>query len=118
MYGYAYHQDPIVSSLICDSGSGNLLKSADAAQSNFTFLAGLVGCGGLAPDPELTCVRKVPAAKLKNALSSYAISGAKPSISFIPFPDNKTAFSNLTDRAINGLVARIVSKSCLWTINI
>ena len=113
LYGYAYPDDPIVSSLICDSGSASLLESADTAQTNFTFLAGLVGCGNLAPQPELDCVRKVPAQTLENALSNYAISGVKPSISFIPFPDNVTAFSNSTDRAMRGLVAKIVSTSTL-----
>lgn len=54
-------------------------------------------------------MRKVPAATLENALSNYAISGTKPAISFVPFPDNVTAFSNSTDRAVRGLVAKIVS---------
>ena len=109
IYGYAYPDDPIISSLICDSGSANLLGSVDAAQTNFTFLAGLVGCGNLAPQSELDCMRNVPATTLENALSNYGISGAKPSIAFTPFPDNVTAFSNSTDRAVRGLVAKIVS---------
>jgi hypothetical protein len=94
--------------LICDSGSANLVGSVDAAQSNFTFLAGLVGCSNLAPAPELACVRNVSAITLENALSNYLISGVKPTISFTPFFDNKTAFSNITDRAVRGLVAKLV----------
>ena len=81
----------------------------DKAQTNFTFLAGLVGCGSLEPKPELSCVRNVSAVTLENALSNYLISGVKPSVSFTPVPDNVTIFSNLTDRAVRGLVANIVS---------
>jgi hypothetical protein len=54
-------------------------------------------------------MRKVPASTLENALSNYGISGVKPSIAFTPFPDNVTAFSNSTDRAVQGLVAKLVS---------
>lgn len=54
-------------------------------------------------------MRNVSAISIENALSNYAISGQKPAIAFTPFPDNKTAFSNTTDRAIRGLVADIVS---------
>ncbi|KAL2071549.1 hypothetical protein VTL71DRAFT_12784 [Oculimacula yallundae] len=107
VYGYAYPEDPIVSSLISDSGSANLRSSSDMQQSNFTSLAGLVGCGGLDAEPELACVRNVSATTLENALSYYGINGTRPAISFIPFPDNKTAFGNITDRAIRGLVAKI-----------
>lgn len=107
MYGYAWPNDPIVSSLISDSGNAPL--SVDTSQSNFTFLAGLVGCGGLNATAELSCVRNVSAESLENALSYYSINGTKPAISFTPFPDNKTAFSNFTDRAVRGLNAKLVS---------
>ncbi|KAG4419835.1 hypothetical protein IFR04_007054 [Cadophora malorum] len=107
VYGYSYPDDPIVSSLISDSGSANLRYSSDMQQTNFTSLAGLVGCGGLEPETELSCVRNVSAVELENALSYYTINGTKPAISFTPFPDNKTAFGNITDRAVQGLVAKI-----------
>lgn len=113
LYGYAYPTDPIVTSLICDSGSANLLGSTDTMQSNFTFLVGLVGCGNAtgSAESELACMRNVDATTIENALSNYAISGQKPAIAFTTFPDNKTAFGNTTDRAIRGLVADIVSLS-------
>jgi hypothetical protein len=95
--------------LISDSGAAGLVSSGDTAKSNFTFLAGQVGCGGLNDTAELACMRGVNASFLENTLSNYIISGAKPSISFTPFPDNKTAFSNPSDRASRGLVAKIVS---------
>jgi hypothetical protein len=53
-------------------------------------------------------MRNVDAAMIENALSNYGISGQKPAIAFTPFPDNKTAFGNTTDRAVRGLVADIV----------
>jgi hypothetical protein len=95
--------------LICDSGSAELPGSTDTTQSNFTFLAGLVNCSNLDPKSELACMQKVPAVTLENALSNYAINGTKPAIAFTPFPDNKTSFGNFTDRAVRGLVAKIVS---------
>jgi hypothetical protein len=98
--------------VICDSGSAP--GSTDTAQSNFTFLAGLVNCTNLDPQSEIACVQKVPAVTLENALSNYAISGAKPTIAFSPFPDNKTSFGNFTDRAVRGLVAKIVSLFVLF----
>lgn len=115
-YSYAWPKNPIVSSLICDSGAAGLVSSADNIQSNFTFLAGKVGCGGLNDTAELACMRGVNATVLENALSNYLISGVKPSISFTPFPDNKTSFSNPADRASRGLVANIVSAIFRFTL--
>jgi carboxylesterase type B len=109
MYSYAYPSEPIISSMICDSGAATILISNDYAHSNFIFLAGLVGCGELNTDAELACMRAVPAQTLENALSNYVISKATPSISFAPIADNRTVFSNNTDRAERGLVAKIVS---------
>lgn len=109
VYSYAYPQDPIVAGLIADSGSALIITNNDLNHTNFTFLASLVGCGNLQPQSELDCMRKVPAMTLENALSNYAISGQKPSIAFTPVFDNKTAFSNTTDRVRQGLVAKLVS---------
>lgn len=72
-----------------------------------------MGCAGLEPKPELACVRKVTAATLENALSNYGISGVKPAISFVPIADETVVFANSTDRAVKGLVAKIVSFSIL-----
>ncbi|KAK3111927.1 hypothetical protein LTR53_012322, partial [Teratosphaeriaceae sp. CCFEE 6253] len=43
-YAYAYPKDPIIKGIAADSGSPSIAGSSDVAQSNFTFLAGLVGC--------------------------------------------------------------------------
>ncbi|KAJ9667700.1 hypothetical protein H2201_002235 [Coniosporium apollinis] len=106
-YGYAYPEDPIVSSLICDSGAATIRSSSDYAQTNFTFLASLVGCRDLDSQAEVACVRNVPAVTLQSALGNYIISRATPSISFVPVNDNVTVFSNTTDRALRGLIANI-----------
>lgn len=112
-YGYAYPKDPIIKGLIIDSGSAYLLGSTDAPQTNFTSLAGMVGCKDLAPEAEIGCMRNVSANAIENALSSYVSSGATPKLAFTPFPDNVTAFSNPADRAERGLVAKLVGISLL-----
>ncbi|PQE07358.1 chlorogenic acid esterase precursor protein [Rutstroemia sp. NJR-2017a WRK4] len=106
-YAYSYPEDPIVAGIIADSGAPSLLNSQDKIQSNFTFLAGLVGCGDLNSTEELSCVRKVPAQTLENALSWYSSNGTKPAISFGPVQDEKIVFSNYTARALSGKVAKI-----------
>jgi hypothetical protein len=72
-------------------------------------LAGLVGCDGLGSEEELSCVRKVPAQTLENALSYYSGNGTSPSMAFKPVVDNKVVFSNWTERLTNGKVAKTVS---------
>jgi carboxylesterase type B len=52
-------------------------------------------------------MRTVPARDLENTLSNYIISGAKPSLSFRPVIDEKTFFSNYTERTLAGAVAQI-----------
>ncbi|KAJ8060122.1 hypothetical protein OCU04_010474 [Sclerotinia nivalis] len=106
-YNYAYPQDPIVKGLIINSGSAFLLDTTDASQTNFTALAGMVGCKDLAPVPEIACMRNVSADAIENALNGYQKSGASPSLGFTPVPDNVTAFSNPADRAKRGLVAKL-----------
>jgi len=107
LYSYAYPKNPIISSLIADSGSANIVQSLDTTHSNFTFLASLVNCGNLLPKPELECMQKVDAQVLENALSNYGISGAKPAVRFVPFTDGRTVFVNNTERALRGEVAKI-----------
>ncbi|KAL3471482.1 Alpha/Beta hydrolase protein [Aspergillus californicus] len=107
VYPYGYPDDPIVAGLIADSGGPGIVSGSDTAHTNFTFLAGLVGCDGLGPDDELTCVRGVPAQTLENALSYYIGNDTSPSISFKPVVDDKLAFANWTQRILDGKVAKI-----------
>jgi carboxylesterase type B len=109
VYPYGYPSDPIVAGLIADSGSPGIAGSADLAQTNFTYLAGLVGCKNESDTARLSCVRKVPARNLENTLSYYTGNATTPKISFGPVPDNKTIFTNWTSRIEQGQIAKIVS---------
>ncbi|RAL58668.1 hypothetical protein DID88_002974 [Monilinia fructigena] len=102
-YGYAYPKDPIVKGLIADSGSAYLLGTTDTTQSNFTALAGKVGCKDLEAEAELACMKNVSATVIADALSDYVNSGVTPTLAFTPFQDNITAFSNPADRSARGL---------------
>ncbi|KAL4916783.1 carboxylesterase [Aspergillus aurantiobrunneus] len=100
LYSYAYPFDPLVSGLIADSGGATILSTTfDPIHSNFTYLAGLVGCGDLDADDELRCMQKANATALIQRVSN------NPSIEFNPIPDNITRFANVTDRARAGLLA-------------
>lgn len=101
-YAYGFHYDPIVKGLIADSGSAND-NDFDDTFSSFTTLAGLVSCGGLDADEELSCVQAVDADTLQHLVSTSS------SISFRPQADNVTAFASVADRVASGQVAKIVS---------
>ncbi|TKA22366.1 hypothetical protein B0A50_08185 [Salinomyces thailandicus] len=109
-YNYAHYEDPIVTGLIMDSGTAfGGSATSDAAQSNFTFIANNVGCADLADDAaqQLACMRDVSADKIEGFFASYQESGAAPSISFGPIPDDKIVFSNYTERALADKQANI-----------
>lgn len=111
MYNFAYPDDPVVGGFIMDSGTAESgLTSADTPHSNFTFVAENVGCDGLSGDPakELECMRGVDAIQIKDFLLSYGESGASPSLSFNPVPDEKVVFSNYTELALQDKQAQIV----------
>lgn len=108
-YSYAYPEDPIVAGLIADSGATGTNNDRDHAHTNFTSLAGMVGCQNLDAAAELACVRKVPAKKLEDALSLYGESGKKPTLTFTPTVDNVTIFLNYTQLVLDGHLAKIVS---------
>ncbi|KAI5212567.1 chlorogenic acid esterase precursor [Aureobasidium subglaciale] len=104
-YPYAFADDPIVAGLIADSGATGIIAKSDPTHTNFTALAGLVGCSSLNATAELACVRNVNATALESALSNYVISKKTPAISFTPSDDNITVFSNYTDRLVHGHLA-------------
>lgn len=104
-YSYAWRDDPIVTGFIADSGAAGLASGTDYAQSNFTSLAFLVGCGNLSDSATVTCLRNVPAGTLENALST------SDGLDFGPTPDGTVVFANYTERAVQGLVADVVSIS-------
>ncbi|KAK7918218.1 hypothetical protein PG985_010092 [Apiospora marii] len=112
-YGYAYPQDPIVNTLLLDSGSeffpAPVLYTAtsDTAHTNFTFVASNVGCGGLSPAAELACMRKVDALTIENFLQQYQDSLTQPAITFTPTVDGRTFFADYNARAQAGNIAKL-----------
>jgi len=106
-YPYAFADDPIVKGLIADSGATGIIAKSDPTHSNFTALAGLVGCSNMSAVNELDCVRRVNASTLENALSNYVINKRTPTIAFTPTDDNITVFTNYTDRLIHGHLAQL-----------
>ncbi|KAL1303782.1 hypothetical protein AAFC00_007119 [Neodothiora populina] len=107
LYNYAWSDDPIVSSLIMDSGNTFLLSSNDFTQSNFSFVASSLGCGGVNATAELACMRGLNASTIENFLSVYQQNGSLPAISFAPIADEKVVFSNYTLRASQGHISKI-----------
>lgn len=63
-YLYSYADNPIVHAFIADSGgpSSSPENSTDYTHSNFTAIAGLVGCGGLDSAGEFGCSESNPIA--------------------------------------------------------
>jgi carboxylesterase type B len=109
-YPFAFPEDPIVKGLIADSGAG-ITSTNPVPYANFTFLAGLVGCGDRSPQDELHCVRQIDAVTLVSTLSNYTISGNIPSIAFTPAADGVTVFTNTTERLLQGQLAPLVSQA-------
>lgn len=102
-YLYAWLEDPIVHAFIADSGTVSSRGAADPTHSNFTALAGMVGCGGLDTAEEFRCMQEVDAKVLEDALST-----SNASLAFSPGPDGLTIFSNYTERMAQGRISKIV----------
>jgi cholinesterase len=111
-YSFVYPEDPIASGMSLDSGTSfSALVTSDAAQTNFTFVAENVGCSGFDNDPSglLKCMRGADATKINDFIAHYSETAQEPGIGFQPVVDEKTVFSNYTERMLQGKQARIVS---------
>ncbi|KAI7782166.1 hypothetical protein LA080_013842 [Diaporthe eres] len=110
-YGFAYPDDPIVTGLILNSGTAftPFFTINDTARSNFTFVADHVGCAGLADDPDqlLSCMRDVDGNVINDFIANYSEADGFPGLAFIPVEDDALIFSNYTQRAVDGLQAKI-----------
>ncbi|ORY60870.1 Alpha/Beta hydrolase protein [Pseudomassariella vexata] len=107
-YSFSYPEDPIVNTMIMDSGNEFLdIQTYDAAHSNFTFLASNFGCGDLQPAEELECMRKVDAFALEDFIHTYDDAATVPEIRFTPTIDDKTVFANFTERTLAGSIAKV-----------
>lgn len=112
-YNFAYPTDPIVKGFIMHSGTAYLPLRGDATGSNFSYVADQVGCEGHADSPaeQLACMRSVPFETINTFIANYSNSGASPSLSFGPIADEKSFFSNYTERALAKKQANLVSRS-------
>ncbi|KAL1587289.1 hypothetical protein WHR41_04432 [Cladosporium halotolerans] len=109
-YSFTYPEDPIAAGMSLDSGTSlSALTSADTAQSNFTFVAENVGCGGFDDDASgrLSCMRGVDADKINDFIATYAKSAQQPALGFRPVVDDKVVFSNYSERMLQGKQAKI-----------
>jgi carboxylesterase type B len=92
----------VVTSAILDSGNEFIdILTRDPGHSNFTFVAGQLGCGDLAPDEELACMRTVPASAINDFLHGYYDASTLPTVAFSPIIDNHTIYENYTLLAQN-----------------
>lgn len=114
-YNFAYPEDPIVAGLIMNAGTA-LYPSVtiDPFHSNFTFVAGKLGCAGLDPAAELACMRNVSSVAIVSVLESYKNNGTKPALSFNPITDERTKFSNYLARYSNKNFSQVVSYYRPW----
>ncbi|KAH8737306.1 Alpha/Beta hydrolase protein [Ilyonectria robusta] len=103
---FSHWDDPIAHAAFIQSGTALVpLKSADYEHANFTYVAKNVGCDF--PNDaaaELSCMQQVPYPQLVNFINTH-VSAKK--IIFGPIADEKICFSNYTQRAAQGKMARI-----------
>ncbi|RWA04279.1 hypothetical protein EKO27_g10822 [Xylaria grammica] len=105
-YLYSYLDNPIVHAFIADSGAPTSKpeSSTDYMHSNFTAIAGLVGCEGLGGAGEFECMQGVDGSLLEETLSNNS---ATAKLNFQPQADGVTMFSNYTERISKGLISKL-----------
>lgn len=81
-YLYSYLDNPIVHAFIADSGgpSSTPENSTDYTHSNFTAIAGLVGCGGLDGAGEFECSESLSELFQSNSCSVPDIEAVLPGV--------------------------------------
>ena len=109
-YAFVYHDDPIVSAFVMDSGTELVDRTVhDPGHLNFSWMASQVGCGNLSAEQELSCMRAVNASLIEDTLQRQQDSGNVPEIAFQPTVDGVTVFSDWSERAASGRLSKIVS---------
>ncbi|KAK7966690.1 Alpha/Beta hydrolase protein [Apiospora aurea] len=110
---FAYDDEPLVAGFFLHSGAAvrEFAHGDDALQSNFSFVARHVGCGGGDDDhaaaAELECMRQVPAALLSHFVGAYGDNKTKPGLRFRPTVDGRLIFRNYTARGLAGRISRV-----------
>lgn len=94
-YTHTYVDDPIVNSVILDSGNEFIdILTYDDAHANFSAVATRFGCGDLAPEEELGCMRGVDARDIVGFLHEWSDAGTLPLFTFSPVVDHATVLGN------------------------
>ncbi|KAL4931788.1 Alpha/Beta hydrolase protein [Aspergillus undulatus] len=99
-YSYAYPENPLVSALALESGTGTIIQNTDHAHQSWNNLSNATGCGS--GEQSLDCMREVPWQDVIDELAN-----GSPSRNFAPVADNKTFFFNPADQAGRGELARL-----------
>ncbi|GAP87884.1 putative chlorogenic acid esterase precursor [Rosellinia necatrix] len=102
-YLFAWPEDPIIQGVIANSGNAIAIPAflSDATNhSTFSTAAQRLGCGGLGPVGELSCMRAVPASDIKSYIQgpAGAVSAATDALAFGTIIDNVTFFADYPGR--------------------
>lgn len=103
---YSHWDNPIARAAFIQSGTALVpLKSVDYKHTNFTYVAKEMGCDFADdPDAELDCMQQVPYPQLVNFIFTYT---GTSKLVFGPIADEEICFSNYSQRAEEGKMARI-----------
>ncbi|KAK6443638.1 hypothetical protein LTR95_000465 [Oleoguttula sp. CCFEE 5521] len=109
-YTFGFYDDPIVTGVIEDSGTGFTggFTRPESDTSNFTYVAENVGCAGYGEDSTglLACMRKVDALVINDFVEKVQRAGQLV-FYFVPVVDEELQFANITERALQGKQAKI-----------
>jgi acetylcholinesterase len=96
-YNYAYAHDPIISSLIMDSGTAFIpVGTNDQNHTSFSTVAAHFKCPTTPPQAELDCLRQIP----QQDIEAFLAAPGNASLSFNPVVDNRTKFANYTTQSL------------------
>ncbi|KAL6704031.1 hypothetical protein ACN47E_008795 [Coniothyrium glycines] len=106
-YNFAHADDPIVSGLIMNSGTSQLLLvNPDIDHTNFSTVADHFGCIDSDGVAELDCMRGIDAASITSFLKQRTDEGG-PSLAFYPVVDNRTQLADYTSPAQAGAFSKV-----------
>ncbi|KAL3964549.1 hypothetical protein ACCO45_001553 [Purpureocillium lilacinum] len=92
---YSHPRDPIISALLLQSGTIEILNARSAdADFEYVRVAGVVGCANSDREKELECMRTVDADRLKHAITNSTLNRFGSPYGGMPMADNVTIFTN------------------------
>lgn len=111
---YAYPDDPLARAYLFESGNPQLAVSQGDPTAEFHRIASIVGCRNEGNETEeLQCMKTVPAASLRAAISNDTWNDHGVPFGGNPFADNQTVFTveEYAKRGSAGRFARLVSET-------